>query len=91
MARGEAFGDPGGGVLARVPGVEVGVEVQEGDGGVVDGVEGAQRGEGDGVVAAEGDDFRVGVGGRVGEGERAPGEELGVGFGHLAEGQDVVD
>lgn len=43
--------DPGAGVFGRMPGVEMGVEVDDGD-GAVDTVEGAEGGEGDAVVAA---------------------------------------
>ena len=45
-------GTPGGRVFGGVPGIEVGVEVDDCDGLRVDGVEGAQGGEGDAVVAA---------------------------------------
>lgn len=41
------------------PGVEVGVEVDYGD-GAVGGGDGAEEGEGDGVVASEGDEAREG-------------------------------
>jgi len=42
-----------------VPGVEVGVEVEDCDGPAVDFVKAAEGGEGEGVVAAEGDEFGV--------------------------------
>ena len=64
---------PDGGVGARVPGVEVGVEVEEGDGAGVGFGKGAEGGEGDAVVAAEGDEFGVRVGGGVIVAEGAPG------------------
>ena len=84
-------GAPGGGVGARVPGVEVGVEVQNGNGLGVGSGEGAEGGQRDAVVAAEGDEFGVRVAGGVGEGEGPSGEELCVGGGHLVEGEGVVE
>lgn len=56
LLRGVFRVDPGAGVFGRVPGVEVGVEVHDGD-GAVDFVQGAEGGEGDAVVAAEGEQF----------------------------------
>ena len=84
-------GGPGGRIGAGVPGVEVGVEVEDGDGLGVGFREGAEGGEGDRVVAAEGDEFGVDVGWGVGEGKWTPGQELSVGGGHLVEGQGVVE
>ena len=49
----------GGGEGGGRPRVDVGVDVDGGD-GAVDGGEGAQNGERDAVVAAEGDDLGVG-------------------------------
>lgn len=43
---------PGTGVFGWVPGVEVGVEVEDCDGLAVDFVEGPEGGEGDAVVAS---------------------------------------
>ena len=62
----------------RLPGVEVGVEVDDGD-GAVGLVDAAQQGEGDAVVAAEGDE--------AGEGGAGFGEtgEAGVGVGFARE------
>ncbi len=45
-------GGPGRRVFGRVPGVEVGVEMEDGDGLAVDLGEGAEGGEGERVVAA---------------------------------------
>lgn len=52
---------PCGGIRAGVPRVEMGVEVQQGDRPVVDLLQGPQRRERDAVVAAQRDDFRMGV------------------------------
>ena len=54
---------PGGRVGGGVPGVEVGVEVEDGEGlVVVDLGEGAEGTESDGVVTAEGEEFGSGPG-----------------------------
>lgn len=70
---------PGGGVLGRVPGVEVGVEVDDAEGRAVRLLEGAEGGEGEAVVAAEGDELGLvedgGDGGSL--------AQLGEGDGHL--------
>lgn len=51
---------PRGRVFGWVPGIEVGVEMQDGYGLCVDFIESSEGGEGEGVVAAEGDDLGVG-------------------------------
>ena len=88
---GARVGGPGGGIGAGMPGVEVRVEVEDGDGLGVGLAESAEGGKSDAVVAAEGDEFGVDVRWGVGEGQRAPGEELCVRGGHLVEGQRVVE
>ena len=77
------------GYLPGIPGVEVGVEVQDGEGLLVDGVEGAEGGQRNAVVAAEGDEFwvrHVFV-----EGRGTAGPELEEGFRHLREGESFVE
>ena len=85
--------EPGRGVLGGMPGVQVGVEVHDGDGPAVFGVQGTESGQGDAVVAAEGDEargleVRRGRGGR--DGWRGAAAELQEGFAHLAEGESIV-
>ena len=67
------------------------VEMQDRDGRAVCLLQSSQGGQRDGVVAAERDELGVDVGGRVGVGPGAAGEELEVGFGHLAQGERVVE
>jgi hypothetical protein len=54
-------------------------------------LQGAKSGEGDGVIAAKGDEFRVDVRCGVGIGQWSPGQEFEVGFRHLADGEGVVE
>ena len=55
--RGRVVGvEPRGRVLGGMPGVEVGVEVDDGDGLTIFGAQGAKSRERDAVVAAEGDE-----------------------------------
>lgn len=87
-----------------MPGVEVGVEVEDGDGLGVDLGEGAEGGESEGMVASEGYEFGLGpwwqlvVGGlrlsfrlrfRVDGG--VAGTEFEVGFAHLTESKGIVE
>lgn len=69
----------------------MGVKVQDGDWLVVGPLQGAEGWEGDGMVAAEGDEFRVDVRCRVGVGERWTRQELEIRFSHLAESEGVVE
>ena len=90
-------GGLGGGAAAEdggAPGVEVGVEVDDGD-GAVGGVDAAEEGEGDGVVAAEGEEAgegftRLGGAGEVGGGGGGAGQEGVVAGFDLREGVGVV-
>ena len=85
--------DPGAGVFGRVPGVEVGVEVDYCY-GAVDLVEGAEGGEGDAVVATEGEEFgnvAVGISRGLAVGWCGAVGEVGEGFAHLAKGEGVVE
>ena len=85
--------DPGGGVFGWVPGVEVRVKVHDRYIPVY-AVESAESRESDAVVAAEGEEFRdaaVGDGGLGVVGRGFAVGEVGEGFGHLAQGEGVVE
>lgn len=89
-------GDLGGGTAKDLglPRVEMGVEVDHAN-GAVGAVDGAQQGQGDGVVAAEGDDTRQGLAvlgraGLVGVGLGLAAQDGVVAFLDLVEGVGVV-
>ena len=70
-----------------MPGVEVSVEMKDGNGLSVDLVEASKGGEGNGVVAPEGDDLGAGSGGR----ERGAVADFQVSGCHLREGHGIVE
>ena len=81
-----------------LPGVEMAVKVDDGD-GTVSTVDGAQKGEGDGVVTAKGDDTGEdlalkgatdGRAGLVSVGDRGAGENVEMAFLNLTEGEGVI-
>jgi hypothetical protein len=67
------------------------VKVKNGDWLAIGSLQGAKSGKGDGVIAAEGDEFRVDVRYGVGIGQWSPRQEFEVGFRHLADGEGVVE